>query len=276
MTEKRRVGAVRRGLVLAAAGLLLGQGALVLGAAGTAQAAPSAALSATATTATATATVCGKDLAALGKPPLGLAFTGLRKVYRAGGSWSRFTLRARNRTGAACHGVLPVVVLGSRAAPLGQGDVRIQWRSAKGTAWHRSSVVAEDGVLVALAGPGRGVTLPAKGRTALPLRMRFAGGAPTGQWVTLAIGFEPVDLAGETTAFPVGVSDPHYFRVQRRGTGSGGGTHRTDRPQLARTGGSGQTGAAAAGAVMALGGGAALVGYARRRGAAGRDGAGAA
>ena len=277
----RRMAAIRRGVALGAAGLVLGQGALVLATAGTAQAAPAP----RADRVVPTATVCGKDLAKLRKQPLGLSIGGLRTVYRAGGTRSEFRLRARNLTGGSCPQVLPVVVFGSQRKPLRGSDLRLQWRTGhgRGAAWRKSPLLAEGGVLVAQLGPRRGLTLAARQSTTVPLRMRFASGAPTGQWGTIAFGYEPVQLDGETVPFPVGVSDPQFFRVRGHSAHHGGGAgsrsgpaHRPQwptapqpaaGPQLAVTGGSGLTGAAGIGAVLALGGGAGLLGFVRRRGA---------
>ncbi|MFC1417340.1 hypothetical protein [Streptacidiphilus cavernicola] len=199
------------------------------------------------------AVVCGRDVAGIGRPPLGLGFSGLRASYDLGGDWSGFTLRAGNATPAACPGVLPVVVFGAQGTALRTGDLQVQWRDGGG-AWQRTALVAEDGLLVGLVGPARGLTLPSGSTRLLPMRMRFAGGAPTGQWVTMAIGYEPVALDGQTVPLPVGVSDPHLFRVVPRPSADA---------QLARTGGSPATAAAAAGSAALLGGGAGLLLLAR-------------
>jgi hypothetical protein len=292
--RQRRAAGVRRGIGLGVAGVVLGQVALLAGAAGTAFASPGAApaLGPPAASAAGPAaggaaasaavgllagsaaapgaglpvvTVCGVDSALFAHPPLGLRFTGLRGEYRVGGSWSAFTLGAANRTAADCPGVLPVVVFGARGTALRTGDVRVQWRSGRGgpAVWHTSAVVAEGGMLVGLVGPAEGLSLAAGGDTAVPLRMRFAGGAPTGQWVTMAIGYEPVALAGQTQPLPVGVSDPHLFRVLRSPVPAPARTGRS----LARTGASADTARLAGAGLLAVSGGTALVLLARRRSA---------
>ncbi|MEY9963154.1 hypothetical protein ABIA33_001187 [Streptacidiphilus sp. MAP12-16] len=244
------------GIGLGAAGLVAGP-ALLLGTAGTASAASAATPVSAGTAGTAGTAVCGVDFDALSQTPLTLRFKGLHGVYRAGGQWSRFRLTVRTRAGQSCAGVRPVVVFGARNRTLRRGDVRLQWR--QGSGWHRVSMVAAQGSLVGQVGPGQGLTLPARSRTALPLRMRLAPGAPPGQWLTMAVGFEPVTLAGQTVPLPVGISDPHYFRVVRATE------RRHDAPQLAETGGSGLVPLAAGGSALALGGGVALVACARRR-----------
>jgi hypothetical protein len=195
-------------------------------------------------------------MADFARPPLALKLAPLRKVYYVGGSWSPFALSADNGTAAACPGVLPVVVFGAQGTTLRTADLQVQWESGRGAAavWHSSALIAEDGVLVGLVGPDQGLTLAARGSTAVPMRMRFADGAPTGQWVTMAIGYEPVTLEGDTVPLPVGVSDPHLFQVVRPGG-----------PQLARTGGGPATVPLAALSLLALGTGAALLLLSRRR-----------
>ncbi|MHA6762819.1 hypothetical protein [Streptacidiphilus sp. PAMC 29251] len=253
--------AVRRGIGAgAAAGLLL-----VLGTAGTAEAVSAAAAP--------QVKICGKNATNLRKPPLALRFDKLHKVYYVGGSWSRFGLKAGNSTGARCAAVRPVLVFGARNRPLRQGDVRLQWKAKAGrggkAGWHGSAMVAENGVLMGLAGPAKGLTLPAGARTTVPLRMRFATGAPTGQWLTLAIGYEPVLLEGQTVPLPVGVSDPHLFRVAHRPRPQPRPHPRPStgpqRPQLAETGAPAATVAAAGTALLSLVGGAGLVRLSRRR-----------
>ncbi|MFC1432913.1 hypothetical protein ACEZDB_19925 [Streptacidiphilus sp. N1-3] len=235
---------VRRGMAAGvAAGLLLA------GTAGTAEAVATAAPA---------VRVCGLDPATFTKPSLALAYQKLHKVYYAGGSWSGFTLKAGNSTPARCAGVLPVVVFGSRGRPLRRGDVRMQWRTGRG-GWHGSAMVAENGVLMGLVGPAQGLSLAARGKAAVPLRMRFSTGAPTGQWVTMAIGYAPVTLEGETAALPVGISDPRLFRVLRQVRRPSGA------PQLAETGGPPRTAVAAGASLLCLGGGAGLLALSRRR-----------
>lgn len=260
MSKSGRTSVVRA-MGLAAAGVLLGTVGSATSATSAFAAAPAAAPDAGPQV-----LVCGLDATTLGRPPLTLRFTKLHKVYYAGGNWSKFRLTLRNRTAASCPGVRPVVVYAARSGALRKGDVRLQWRAGRGAgSWHRARTVDEAGVLVGLVGPDRGLTLPGRSGAKLPLRMRFPSGAPLGEWLTMAIGFEPVSLDGERIPLPVGISDPHTFQLRRLGSGHGHGGRAPGGPELAATGGSAATGWAAGAAVAALGGGAGLVGYSRRR-----------
>jgi hypothetical protein len=195
----------------------------------------------------AAASACGVDLGTVDHPPLALRLHGVRRVYPAGGGWSPIRLTLRNRLGRRCAGVRPVMVFGVRAGGLRQGDVRLQWRRGSG-GWRPVPLLAEQtalaraAVLTGQTGPSRGLAVPAGGRTAVPMRMRIGRGAPPGQWLTMAVGFEPVLLAGRPVPLPVGISDPALFRVVRAGGWARGRSRwrghgaAAGRPELAETG----------------------------------------
>ncbi|TDU04296.1 hypothetical protein EDD99_2753 [Streptomyces sp. 846.5] len=196
--------------------------------------------------------------------PLGLALHRFHRVYRAGGSWSGARLGVRNHTGASCRGVQPVLVLGAHKRGLRAGEVRLQWRRGAGASWQRVRLLEEDGALLGRIGPADGLAVTPKGRASVPLRLRFSAGAPLGRWVTLAVGYVPVPLEGEPVPLPVGITDPHFFRVVGGQVVSRHVVSK-ERPQLAATGGSEATAVIAWAAALSVGGGAALVGCARRR-----------
>jgi hypothetical protein len=88
--------------------------------------------------------------------------------------------------------------------------------------------------------------------------------------VALAVGYLPVPLDGEFVPLPVGITDPHYFRVVENRVvgnrvGKGQPARPVLRPQLAATGGMDLTAPLAWAAAGSVGGGAALLGCARRR-----------
>ena len=209
------------------------------------------------------ASACGVDLGSVGHQPLALRLHGVRHRYPAGGGWSPIRLGLRNRLGRRCAGVRPVMVFGVRGGGLRHGDVRLQWRRGPG-GWQQVPLRPEAGVLAGQTGPAAGLTVPADGRAAVPMRLRIGRGAPPGQWLTMAVGFEPVLLAGQSVPLPVGISNPYLFRVVR-GTGRHGHHLASGRPQLAETG---DTAPAAAGtaAALLLGGGTGLVLLRRRAG----------
>ena len=167
---------------------------------------------------------CGVDLATVDRAPLVLRLHGLHRVYPAGGGWSRARLGLRNRLSGPCAGVRPVMVFGARAGGLRRGDVRLQWRRGTRGGWRPVRLKAENGVLAGQVGPDAGLTVPAGGRAGVPLRLRIGRGAPLGQWLTMAVGFEPVALQGQPVPLPVGVSEPYLFRVVRGGHRPAGGS----------------------------------------------------
>jgi hypothetical protein len=174
----------------------------------------------------------------------------------AGGRhWSTFRLRVHNRTALRCP-VTTVLAYAARQGGLRPGSVQLQWR--RSGHWVRVPAKVQLGVLLALAGPRGGLDLRGHARSQVRLRMRFPADAPKGEWVTLSVGFTPLtDRTGATLPWPVGVSDPHVFRVV--GTG-----HRpSGAPRLAETGADAtSTLALCTGAVACLASGAALL---RRR-----------
>jgi len=166
---------------------------------------------------------CGVDLGTLDRPPLALLLQGVRHVHRAGGGWSSARLALRNRLSRPCAGVRPVLVFGVRGRSPRHGDVRLQWRRGPRGGWHPVRLLAEAGVLAGQVGPDAGLTVAGRGRASVPLRLRIGRGAAPGQWLTMAVGFEPVLLQGQQVPLPVGVSEPSLFRVVRAARGGRGG-----------------------------------------------------
>jgi len=194
---------IRRTVGLGIAALLAGQ-ALTLGAgAAPALAAGSKPLA------------CGADTSSFEKLPLVLGLGRLRQVYPAGGQWAEFRLEVRNPTAARCSGVRPVVAFGAWARDLGRADVQLQWDRGRGRGggWQPVALVSEAGELGGQVGPGSGLTLAAHGAADLPLRMRIGPGAPSGQWLAIAVGLAQERSHGQVVPLPVGISDPYFFRV---------------------------------------------------------------
>ena len=210
------------GLAAALAGPLLAVGAPDRAAAatpapGTARAAPRAAAdgsTAARRQPARSAPGCGLELVQGKRQALALRLRGLHRVYPAGGRWSRFSLTVGNRLAVPCRRVAAVVVFGARSRTLHRGDVQLQWRRAAGR-WNPVGLLDEAGVLAGKVGPAAGTGLAAGSRTAVPLRLRFGRSAPDGQWLTMAVGFVPVRLGGQSVPLPVGVSEPYLFRVER-------------------------------------------------------------
>jgi len=212
---------------------------------------------------------CGVDLGTVDRPPLALRLHGVRHVYRAGGGWSPARLALRNRLSLPCAGVRPVLVFGVRGRSPRHGDVRLQWRRGPRGGWHPVRLLAEEGVLAGQVGPDAGLGVAGRGRTSVPLRLRIGRGAAPGQWLTMAVGFEPVLLQGQSVPLPVGVSEPYLFRVvsaarggqddrgRRGGRRWAGAPERGAPEQLAATGD--DVSAAAGAAALLLAGGAGLV-----------------
>ena len=267
--------------------VLLAGPAVALGPAASAVAATAAAAG-PARPGAAVASACGVDLGALDHPPLALRLHGVRRFYREGGGWSPIRLTLRNRLGRRCAGVRPVLVFGLRAGALRHGDVRLQWRrgggaGGSGGGWRtvplraEAAVSSPEAVLAGQTGPAAGLAVAAGSRAAVPMRMRIGRGAPLGQWLTMAVGFEPVVLDGQPVPLPVGISNPSLFRVVH-GQGHSRGHSRANsrshartyahagfrggRSQLAETGagtGAGTLAAGSAAAVLLLGCGAGLL-----------------
>ncbi|MEZ0090451.1 hypothetical protein [Streptacidiphilus sp. EB129] len=161
---------------------------------------------------------CGVDAGRLGRPPLTLRLERLHRVYRVRGSgWSAFRLTAADRPGVRCAGVRPVLVFGTKAGGLRTGEVRLEWRrGGRHGRWVPVPMVEGEGALAGQVGPARGLAPAAGGRVSVLLRMRFGAGAPPGRWLTMAVGYERVRLAGVMVPLPVGITDPHYFRLRRQ------------------------------------------------------------
>ncbi|QMU67800.1 LPXTG cell wall anchor domain-containing protein [Streptacidiphilus sp. P02-A3a] len=251
---------MRQTIGLSLAALVAGP-LVALGTAGTASAAVPARVGA------AVDSACGVNLDNVDRAPLSLRLHGLHRVYRAGGGWSPARLGLRNRLSESCAGVRPVLVFGARAGVLRRGDVRLQWRRGARGGWQPVRLRAEEGVLAGQVGPDAGLTVPAGGRAGVPLRLRIGHRAPLGQWLTLAVGFEPVVLEGQSVPLPVGVSEPYLFRVVRAGHRGNGGPAAGHRerggpdwgPRLAETGTDAGVAAGAAAALLLGGGGLVLL-----------------
>lgn len=152
--------------------------------------------------------------------PIAVALTGVRPGYVRGGGWSTLRLTLRNRTRTVCGRVEPVLVYGARSHTLRVGAVRLEtlWAGR----WRAVDVDAALGELAGEVGPRAGLRLRPGATVALTLRMRLARSAPTGDWLSLAVAYAPLrtkqgkgpSAVTTTQAWPVGVTDPLYFRVR--------------------------------------------------------------
>jgi hypothetical protein len=143
--------------------------------------------------------------------PVGVALTGVRAAYVAGGRWSTLRLTLHNSTRTVCAQLKPVLVYGARNRTLRVDAVRLErWLAGH---WRRVTLNAALGELAAAVGPAGGLRLhPGETRT-LTVRMRVARSAPRGEWLSLAVVYAPLQNKGTTVIWPVGVTNPAYFRV---------------------------------------------------------------
>ncbi|WP_407552852.1 hypothetical protein QOM21_23190 [Streptomyces sp. Pv4-95] len=211
--------------------------ALLAGAAATLGAAPAAAHAPTpadtsARTAAAHAPVpsvsCGRPDST--RFPIDSRVAGGQRAYPAGGGWQTWKLELRNTTDAACEDVHPVVVLVAAHRGLRSGQIHLEFRDPAGGGWRPvpfESTERDEQVGVfgkgadggaggspAERAAGRGVTVPAKGTTALPVRMRFAPDTPQGDLTAKVTTMQRRGSDGEW----VGQSDDYRFAVRPRGT----------------------------------------------------------
>jgi hypothetical protein len=135
---------------------------------------------------------------------------GVGSGYREGGVWSTLRLGNRNRSGAACRQLRPVLVYGAQGRTLRPGAVHLE--TLRGGHWHRVGLTAALGELLGEVGSHGGLRLGTGEEVTLTLRMRLTGQAPSGGWLTLAVAYVPMVTKGSTVAWPVEVTEPTYFR----------------------------------------------------------------
>ncbi|WP_152627408.1 hypothetical protein [Streptacidiphilus melanogenes] len=140
-----------------------------------------------------------------------MTLRGVRSVYAAGGRWSTLRLTVHNGTRTVCRRLRPVLVYGARNRTLRVDAVRLETRL--GGHWRAVPLSAALGELTGAVGPAAGLRLHSGQTTTLTLRMRLARGAPHGEWLSLAVAYAPVPHQGTTVIWPVGVTNPAYFRV---------------------------------------------------------------
>ncbi|MEU9114177.1 hypothetical protein AB0D04_20930 [Streptomyces sp. NPDC048483] len=129
--------------------------------------------------------------------PLASRVYGGPATYPAGGGWRTWRLELRNTTDAVCEDVHPVVVLAAAHHGLRPGRIRLEYRDPADGDWRAVPFEATDheeqvGVFAKSGGtaepgepggsgergsgraPGGGLSVPAKGTLAVPVRLRFA------------------------------------------------------------------------------------------------------
>ncbi|MEZ0066062.1 hypothetical protein ABIA32_002071 [Streptacidiphilus sp. MAP12-20] len=143
--------------------------------------------------------------------PMAVTLSGVRAAYAAGGGWSTLRLTVRNRTRSVCGQLKPVLVYGARDRTLRVDAVRLE--SRRGGRWQRVNLDAALGELAGQIGPSRGLSLRPGESVTLQVRMRLSRSAPHGEWLSLAVAYAPMQTKGTTVAWPVGVTNPSYFRV---------------------------------------------------------------
>ncbi|MFH8573461.1 hypothetical protein [Streptomyces sp. NPDC017993] len=208
--------------------------ALLVGAAATLGAAPAAAHTSTPAAREAAAhgpvpsVSCGRPDSA--RFPIDARVAGGPRAYPAGGDWQNWKLELRNNTDAACEDVHPVVVLVAAHRGLRSGSIHLEFRDPAGGGWRpvpfesteRDEQIgvfgkgADDGAggSPAERAAGRGVTVPAKGTTTLPVRMRFAPETPQSDLTAKVTTMQRRGSDGEW----VGQSDDYRFAVRPRDT----------------------------------------------------------
>ncbi|MEY9871827.1 hypothetical protein ABH931_001300 [Streptacidiphilus sp. MAP12-33] len=187
--SRRRVGAVVAGAI--AAGALA---VLPVSAAQAAQAAP--------------APACA---GAARSNPVAVTLGGVRSAYPVGGPWTSMRLTLRNRTRAVCGRLDPVLVYGARNRTLRRDAVRLE--TLTGNRWRAVPLRTALGELTGAVGPAQGLRLRPGASVTLTVRMRFTRSAPRGQWLSLAVAYAPMEAKGTSVDWPVGVTNPAYFRV---------------------------------------------------------------
>jgi hypothetical protein len=116
-----------------------------------------------------------------------------------------------NTTRAVCAQLDPVLVYGARSRTLRGGAVRLETR--RGGRWEAVPLKAALGELAGAVGPAGGLRLHPGETVTLTVRMRVARTAPRGEWLSLAVAYAPLQSKGTTVSWPVGVTNPAYFRV---------------------------------------------------------------
>ncbi|MFG2892681.1 hypothetical protein [Streptomyces sp. NPDC048248] len=160
--------------------------------------------------------------------PIDSRVTGGQRAYPAGGNWQTWKLELRNTTDAACKDVHPVVVVLAAHRGLRSGQIHLEFRDPAGGGWRPvpfESTERDEQVGVfgkgadggaggspAERAAGRGVTVPAKGTTVLPVRMRFAPDTPQGDLTAKVTTMQRRGSDGEW----VGQSDDYRFAVRPR------------------------------------------------------------
>ncbi|MBF9067572.1 hypothetical protein [Streptacidiphilus fuscans] len=150
--------------------------------------------------------------------PIAVTLTGVRRGYVRGGGWATLRLTLHNRTRTVCGQLKPVLVYGARSRSLRVDALRLETRLSG--RWRSVGVDAALGELAGEVGPRSGLSLRPGATAALTLRMRLTRSAPTGDWLSLAVAYAPLQTkpgkgapSGTTQAWPVGVTNPLYFRV---------------------------------------------------------------
>ncbi|WP_042365124.1 hypothetical protein [Streptacidiphilus neutrinimicus] len=143
--------------------------------------------------------------------PVAVTLRGVRSAYSAGGRWSTLRLTLHNGTRTGCGQLKPVLVYGARDRTLRVDAVRLETRLDGH--WRAVPLSAALGELAAAVGPAGGLWLRAGQTTTLTVRMRVARSAPHGEWLSLAVAYAPLRRRGTTVSWPVGVTNPSYFRV---------------------------------------------------------------
>jgi hypothetical protein len=146
--------------------------------------------------------------------PVAVTLTGVRTAYAADGRWSTLRVTLHNRTRTVCGGLKPVLVYAARDKTLHVDALRLEsLESRRGGHWRVVPLTAALGELVGAVGPTTGLRLQPGQTTTLTVRMWLTGSAPHGEWLTLAVAYAPVRQKSSTVTWPVGASNPSYFRV---------------------------------------------------------------
>ncbi|WP_052441776.1 hypothetical protein [Streptacidiphilus anmyonensis] len=140
-----------------------------------------------------------------------MTLRGVRSAYAAGGRWSTLRLSLHNGARTVCGQLEPVLVYGARNRTLRPDAVRLETRLDGH--WRAVPLNAALGELAGAVGPAGGLRLRPGQTATLTVRMRLARGAPHGEWLSLAVAYGPTRHRGTTVTWPVGVTDPAYFRV---------------------------------------------------------------
>ncbi|WP_411102169.1 hypothetical protein [Streptomyces sp. cmx-4-9] len=206
-----------------------------------------------------------------------LVLKGVPGSFKAGGDWTEFKVSVDNSTGKPQKRYVLVLAVANEDLELQGHDVRVQVRF--GGAWHDVEVFDDGGTPVAVLTDA--LPIPDNAVLDLPVRIKFAAGAPAGD-IAIAVGggsgedenvwsdaawTESKIVKGGNTTKPNGGSKPveQAGHVTAPANGTGTGTGNTG-GQLAETGSDAATTWALGAGGVALAMGAALVaGTGRRR-----------